>query len=53
MKIPARLKSLAEDNLIDEVLRPLKSDREADVFVVRCGAGDVTLINLSWSPSSQ
>jgi len=38
MKIPARLKPLAEDGLIDEVLRPLKSGKEADVFVVRCGA---------------
>ncbi len=37
MKIPARLKPLAEDGLIDEVLRPLKSGKEADVFVVRCG----------------
>jgi len=32
------LKPLAEDGLIDEVLRPLKSGKEADVFVVRCGA---------------
>ncbi len=38
MKIPARLEPLAEDGLIDEVLRPLKSGKEADVFVVRCGA---------------
>lgn len=37
MKTPARLKPLAEDGLIDEVLRPLKSGKEADVFVVRCG----------------
>lgn len=37
MKLPARLKPLAEDGLIDEVLRPLKSGKEADVFVVRCG----------------
>ena len=37
MKIPDRLKPLAEDGLIDEVLRPLKSGKEADVFVVRCG----------------
>lgn len=37
MKIPARLQPLAEDGLIDEVLRPLKSGKEADVFVVRCG----------------
>jgi len=37
MKIPARLRPLAEDGLIDEVLRPLKSGKEADVFVVRAG----------------
>ncbi|NKI36475.1 phosphotransferase [Wenzhouxiangella sp. XN79A] len=37
MKIPARLQPLADDGLIDEVLRPLKSGKEADVFVVRCG----------------
>ena len=38
MKIPARLQPLAEDGLIDEVLRPLKSGKEADVFVVRSGS---------------
>lgn len=38
MKIPTRLEPLAEDGLIDEVLRPLKSGKEADVFVVRCGS---------------
>lgn len=37
MKIPKRLKPLAEDGLIDEVIRPLMSGKEADVFVVRCG----------------
>ena len=37
MKTPARLKSLVEDGLIDEVLYELKSGKEADVFVVRCG----------------
>jgi len=37
MKIPDRLRPLAEDGLIDEVLRPLKSGKEADVFIVRCG----------------
>jgi len=37
MKIPARLRPQAEDGLIDEVLRPLKSGKEADVFVVRAG----------------
>ncbi len=37
MKTPKRLQPLIEDGLIDEVLRPLKSGKEADVFVVRCG----------------
>ena len=35
MKIPKRLKPLVEDGLIDEVIRPLMSGKEADVFVVR------------------
>jgi RIO kinase 1 len=37
MKTPPRLRSLVEDGLIDEVLFELKSGKEADVFVVRCG----------------
>ncbi len=37
MKIPKRLQPLADDGLIDEVLYPLMSGKEADVFVVRCG----------------
>lgn len=37
MKIPPRLMPLVEDGLIDEVLRPLMSGKEAAVFVVRCG----------------
>ena len=37
MKIPKRLQPLADDGLIDEVLAELKSGKEADVFVVRCG----------------
>ncbi len=37
MKIPPRLRPLADDGLIDEVLRQVKSGKEADVFVVRCG----------------
>jgi len=37
MKIPKRIKPLVEDGLVDEVLRPLMSGKEADVFVVRCG----------------
>ena len=38
MKIPKRLQPLVEDGLIDEVIRPLMSGKEADVFVVRCGS---------------
>ncbi len=37
MKTPPRLQSLVEDGLIDEVLYELKSGKEADVYVVRCG----------------
>ena len=37
MKIPKRLKPLVEDGLVDEVIRPLMSGKEADVFIVRCG----------------
>jgi RIO kinase 1 len=38
VKIPKRLQPLADDGLIDEVIHPLMSGKEADVFVVRCGA---------------
>lgn len=37
MKTPKRLLSLVEDGLIDEVLRPLMSGKEAAVYVVRTG----------------
>ena len=37
MKIPKRLQPLVDDGLVDDVLRSLKSGKEADVFVVRCG----------------
>lgn len=37
MKTPKRLKPLIEDGLIDEVLHPLMSGKEASVYVVRCG----------------
>lgn len=37
MKVPKRLEPLVEDGLIDEVLRPLMSGKEAAVYVVRCG----------------
>ena len=38
MKPPARLISLIEEGLIDNVVRQLMSGKEAMVFVVRCGA---------------
>ena len=38
MKIPKRILPLVNDGLIDEVIRPLMSGKEADVFVVRCGS---------------
>lgn len=36
MKIPKQLKPLVEDGLIDEVVRPLMSGKEASVYIVRC-----------------
>src|SRR5687767_3862668 len=38
MKTPAGLQPLIDDGVIDEVMRPLKSGKEAAVYVVRCGA---------------
>ncbi|MFA5678523.1 MAG: PA4780 family RIO1-like protein kinase [Pseudomonas sp.] len=37
MKIPPRLQPLVDDGLVDEVIRPLMSGKEAAVYVVRCG----------------
>jgi RIO kinase 1 len=37
MKIPKGLQPLIDDGVIDEVLRPLKSGKEASVYVVRAG----------------
>ena len=37
MKSPKRLQPLVDDGFVDEVVRQLKSGKEADVFVVRCG----------------
>ncbi|HEY4581892.1 MAG TPA: PA4780 family RIO1-like protein kinase [Lysobacter sp.] len=37
MKTPSSLQTLIEDGVIDEVLRPLKSGKEAAVYVVRAG----------------
>lgn len=38
MKTPRRLQPLVDDGLIDEVIHPLMSGKEADVYVVRCGS---------------
>lgn len=37
MKIPKRIEPLVEDGLVDDVIRQLKSGKEATVYVVRCG----------------
>ena len=37
MKTPQALQALIDDGVIDEVLRPLKSGKEAEVYVVRRG----------------
>lgn len=37
MKTPAGLQDLIDEGVIDQVLRPLKSGKEAAVYVVRCG----------------
>lgn len=37
MKIPKRIQPLVKEGLVDEVIRPLMSGKEADVFIVRCG----------------
>ncbi|ELY5221601.1 PA4780 family RIO1-like protein kinase [Yersinia enterocolitica] len=37
MKIPKRIQPLVDDGLVDEVIRRLKSGKEAYVYVVRCG----------------
>ncbi len=38
MKIPQALQPLIDDGIIDEVIRPLKSGKEATVYLVRSGA---------------
>ena len=38
MKIPSRLQPLVDDGVVDEVIRPLMSGKEADVYIVRCGS---------------
>jgi len=37
LKTPKRIEPLIEDGLVDEVLRPLMSGKEAIVYLVRCG----------------
>ena len=37
MRVPRRLQPLVDEGLLDEVIRPLMSGKEADVFAVRCG----------------
>lgn len=37
MKTPKRIQPLVDDGLVDEVMRPLMSGKEAAVYVVRCG----------------
>jgi len=37
MRVPRRLQPLVENGMVDEVIRPLMSGKEADVFAVRCG----------------
>ncbi|AEW44677.1 Serine/threonine protein kinase [Serratia symbiotica str. 'Cinara cedri'] len=37
MKTPKLLQPLVDDGLIDNIIRRLKSGKEADVFIVRCG----------------
>jgi RIO kinase 1 len=37
MKTPKRIAPLVEDGLVDDVLRQLKSGKEATVYVVQCG----------------
>jgi RIO kinase 1 len=38
MKTPAGLQPLIDDGIVDEVIRALKSGKEASVYLVRCGA---------------
>ena len=38
MKTPKQIQPLVDDGLVDEVIRPLMSGKEAAVYLVRCGA---------------
>lgn len=37
MKIPKRIQPLVDEGMVDEVIRPLMSGKEAAVYIVRCG----------------
>ena len=37
MKTPNRIKPLVEEGLVDMVVRPLMSGKEALIYVVKCG----------------
>ena len=37
MKTPKGLQPLIDDGIVDEVIRPLKSGKEASVYLVACG----------------
>lgn len=37
MKIPSSIEPLIDDGLVDDVIRQLKSGKEASVYLVRCG----------------
>lgn len=38
MKLPAGLQELLDEGIVDDVVRQLKSGKEASVYVVRCGS---------------
>ncbi len=38
MKTPKQIQPLVDDGIVDEVIRPLMSGKEATVYIVRCGA---------------
>src|SRR5436190_19270823 len=38
MRTPEGLQPLLDDGIVDEVIRQLKSGKEAEVYVVRCGS---------------
>ena len=37
MKIPDKLQPLIDDGIVDEVIRALRSGKEASIYIVRCG----------------